>query len=397
MNESKIAMLLNGPIYNDSRMIKIIRTISSKHNLDLFYMDGNKEVDKVLFNDKVALFPTNKKINFYNKAIRHTFFYNEFNFFVEEALKTNKHYSHIYACDLPTLKPACILKIKNNAKLIYDSHELYIEGLNQFFPNYYKVGFFKKTLFDISLNIMEHFGRDAERKMVTQVDFFITTSNSYKNYFEKNYNAKNIRIVMNCPPLLERKGNIDYRKEFNWEPDSFIVIYQGIMNPGRALDKLIDAISICPKKIKLVFMGYGTLEEALKKQTKELNLEDRVKFIGKKSFNELVLYSMGADMGVNLLENLNLNKKLASTNKLFEYLHAGIPILATDTPENKFVLEKYKVGYTTENTVTGIAEKILAMSMENLNVFKDNANKASNEFNWENQEQVILNIFSEPS
>ena len=54
-------------------------------------------------------------------------------------------------------------------------------------------------------------------------------------------------------------------------------------------------------------------------------------------------YTKGADFGINLLENINLSKKFASPNKLFEYIHCNIPIICSNTYENKRVIEKFNV------------------------------------------------------
>lgn len=390
---NKIAILLNGPISNDSRMIKITRTISSFIDVDLFYIDG-KALDKEIFGKNVNLISLASPSGFINKIVRHSAFYNEFNFFVPKVLAQKTQYKYVYACDLPMLKPAYLIKEKLSSKLIYDSHELYVEGLNQFFPNYKNTSFPKKALVDISLSIMTNWGRKVENELVQKTDFFITTSNSYKNYFETKYGKKGILKVMNCPPLEERKILIDYREKYNWSKDDFIVIYQGLMNPGRALHLLIDAIKKAPENIKLIFLGYGTLEKNLKEQTEKLGLSHRIIFMDKVSSKDLVGYSMAADLGVNLLENINLNKKLASTNKLFEYIHASIPVLATDTPENQYVLNKYNIGFLAENDVENLTNQLIEASTADLMKLKSNCKEASKEFNWENQVKAFEQIFN---
>ena len=393
MSNNKIAILLNGPISNDSRMIKITRTISSFINVDLFCLKG-KPTDKDIFNENVRLITLNEPSGFMNKLTRHSFFYNEFNYFVAEVLNQKIEYKYVYACDLPMLKPAYLVSEKLSCKLVYDSHELYVEGLNQFFPNYKNSSFPKKKMIDLSMFIMTKSGRATENALVQKTDHFITTSNSYKNYFETRYHKKDIQKVMNCPPLEERHQLIDYRKEFNWSENDFIVIYQGLMNPGRGLHLLIDAINESPENIKLIFLGYGTLEGQLKKQTQELNACSRIKFVDKVKPHELIGYTIAADLGVNLLENINLNKKLASTNKLFEYIHASIPVLATDTPENQYVLNKYDIGFFVENTVEDLKKSLLSASKSDLKQLKSNCKEATKEFNWQNQVKVFENIFN---
>lgn len=393
MQNNKIAILLNGPVSNDSRMIKITKTISKYIKVDLFCLKGLASDYDIFDKERVNLICLERDSGLLHKLTIHTCFYNEFKYYTNKVLETKQNYEFVYACDLPMLKPALELKKKINAKVIYDSHELYNEGLNQFFPNFKKSTFIKKTAMSISLRIMYFLGVRAENKMVQKVDHFITTSNSYKNYFEEKYKVSGIQKVMNCPPSQEHKQSVNYRELFNWTEKDFIVIYQGGMNPGRGLSLLISAIDNCPDNIKLVFLGFGPIEEKLKAQTKSLDLGNKVKFVSRVKPHELIGYSMGADLGVNLLEDFNLNKKLASTNKLFEYIHANIAILASDTPENEYVLNKYHLGFLVQNNLKDLTEKIITASKSDLSTFKKNGALASKEFNWENQEDVFKKIF----
>jgi hypothetical protein len=87
---STIAILLNGDIINDSRVIRIIRSLSKNQNnrIDLFYIDGTDH-DNQLFGSNVRLFSIDRKVTFKTQVIRHSFFYNEFLFFVKDVLSTN--------------------------------------------------------------------------------------------------------------------------------------------------------------------------------------------------------------------------------------------------------------------------------------------------------------------
>ena len=65
-----ICMLLNNCIFNDSRVIKTITTLSLCNMVDLYYIDSN-EKDVTLFNCNVRLFPINRKnISIKTKIIR---------------------------------------------------------------------------------------------------------------------------------------------------------------------------------------------------------------------------------------------------------------------------------------------------------------------------------------
>ena len=129
-----ICMLLNGSIKSDQRVIRMIDVLSNKVKLDLYYVNAHKE-DEMIFNKNIKLFAFPKKNNLKNKLIQHSLFCREYDFFINHVLSMNIKYDYIYANDLPTLRQAHNISTKLNAKLIYDTHEIYIETLNQFFPS----------------------------------------------------------------------------------------------------------------------------------------------------------------------------------------------------------------------------------------------------------------------
>ena len=90
-----------------------------------------------------------------------------------------------------------------------------------------------------------------------------------------------------------------------------------------------------------------------------------------------------------------MSKKLASPNKLFEYIHAKIPVICSDTAENKRVLKKYKIGVLTQNNKTAIKNSILELSKKKKTIFESEMNQGINTYNWEKQESKILSILQD--
>lgn len=389
----RVAILLNGSICNDSRVIKEIKTMSAVAEIDLYYIKPT-ETDNTLFEKNVRLFPIERKVTFGTKIIQNTLFYREFLFYVDAVLKQNVKYDYIWADDFPDLLPAIRLKKKIGAKVIYDSHEIFIETLNQCFPA--KAVFYKHFIHKICLSIMKTFGRRAERKMLDDVDRFVTTCESYKKFFISKYGEMDIHIVMNCPNHNQQIEPHDLRKDFAIPEDNFIVIFQGKLIPARTLKETIDAMKYVKENICLVLIGDGMLEEQLKKQVKDLNLEDRVFFTGRIPSAEMVNYAAGADAGINLQPNINLSKYYGSTNKFFEYMHAGLPMVASNTPENAMIMEKYPMGVFVNDCydVQEIASAINRISEADVSAFKENCKKAAQEYCWENQEKVILEMIN---
>ncbi len=387
----KIAVLLNSTIKNDSRVIKTIRTLSKTARVDLFYINGHDE-DQKLFNQNVQLFTTKRPNNIKIKIIQHSCFYNEFLFFIQEVLQQNTQYDYVWANDLPCLKPAVKIKEKINCQLIYDSHEIFIGTLNQFFPD--KTSVLKSIAFKIILRLMTFLGNWFEKRNIKKVDKFITTSISFKEYFEKKFKRKDIHIVMNCPESTIETESYNWRTEFPINKDDIIFIFQGNLNKGRALLELLESMKYVQTNIKLIILGGGTLKSELIKKTKNDHLENKVFFKDTVPITELLKYTRGADVGINLQSSINISKHLASANKLFEYTHATIPIIASDVPENRRIITKYNLGILTKNIPQEIANAINSIVNEDLQLYKMNCQKAALEYNWENQEKVILDIIS---
>ena len=276
-------MLLNGEIKNDNRVIKMIRTLSQRAYVDLYYVNG-VDTDNSIFNKNVNLYSSNYKASFRRKIIQHSFFIWEFNFFFAQVVNKKVHYDYVWCNDLPTLNPGLKIAKKMGAKLIYDSHEIYLETLNQFFPR--KTNGVKKIIFKLNLEFMRFIGRKFNRIAIPQVDTFITVNESLQQYFRSKYKVKNQLVLMNFPELDKRNASINFRQLFQWKDDDVILIYQGALNEGRGLRLLIDVMNTIDDKYKLIVLGNGPLKPFLKALLYPKNKQ--VKFIDQCSYRKVI-------------------------------------------------------------------------------------------------------------
>ena len=393
--DKRIAILLHGEIDNDNRVLKTCKTLSTHYKIDLYFV-GESALNEIA---TVSFIPVKYRNSLIQKIRRHTFFCREYSILYDAVIDSGNQYDIVWSNDLPTLAPAMKLARKFGAKLIYDAHEIYNETLNQFFPQ--KSSFPKGAIVGMLLNVMRHHGRRLEKKISRHVDLFITVNDSLGDYFQSNYGIDQPLTIMNFPNQLDKihatERPIDYRLMFSWSSEDYIFIYQGVLNQGRGLTIALEAINDLPPNFKLIILGNGPLEPTLTALIARHKLSERVKMIPKVSITELAEYTSGADFGVNLLEDLNLSKKLASPNKLFEYIHASIPVVCSDTIENRKIIDLFSIGILTRNDPTQIGKAMIELTQKSTVRHQENRaifDLAAANFNWEVQEHKLMSALA---
>ena len=193
----KIAILLDSRIINDGRVRRTIESLSEFYQVDLFCIKGESN-DSLLFSRNVEVFYYSINMSWIkNNLLMHKKFNNLKIIFDN----LNKKYDFIYVNDYPLLSTGVALKNKFGGKLIYDSHEIYIETINQFFP---KKGW--KSIYGIPLiSINKFIHSNIEKKLVAKANIMITVCDSLKKYFEKKLAIDKIIVVKNCPKYFDFK------------------------------------------------------------------------------------------------------------------------------------------------------------------------------------------------
>jgi glycosyltransferase involved in cell wall biosynthesis len=383
---SKIAVLLDGPVANDGRVMRTIGSLSEICEIDLYYLDGNPEDDK-LFKSNVKLFSFNADKGYLKSNL---LFHLKFSQLRKELLSNCKQYQVVYCNDYPLLFTAVSAKRRNDRlKVIYDSHEIYIETINQFFPTR---GY--KAIYGFMLiKINRVFHSILERRLMRSVDYLVTVCESFSNYFKNKYNLENVLVVKNCPDIeIYPERNHSIHDLLGLKKESKIILYQGHLNSGRGIEKMILAGAYLDDNINIVIIGSGHLQNYFMKLVEESGVENFY-FIDKVPFSKLLDYTASADLGILLIQPINLSKELTLPNKVFEYMVAGIPFVTNHLPESNDIIKEVDCGYAIDDTNPEEIAKAFERILQDDEKLKEKGLKGSRaikkKYNW-NSEVIKL-------
>ena len=147
-------------------------------------------------------------------------------------------------------------------------------------------------------------------------------------------------------------------------------------------------------EIKLAVRGFGSMEKSLRARVKEL-VGENFRFYPKVLVEELIPMAARSHVGVAITEPICLNFKLSVSNKLFEYASAGLPVIMSDIPEHRYLNEKYSFGIIlADNKPETFARAAIKLYTDKdfYRSCAENARKLSDEINWENEFQRLINL-----
>jgi len=184
------------------------------------------------------------------------------------------------------------------------------------------------------------------------------------------------------------------RNQLGISTDKKILLYQGVILKGRGIEKIFDILPDIPECI-FVLIGGGEFENYYKNLAVERKVIDQVFFIGKFSQEDLPKLTPSANVGIALIENISKSYYYALPNKLFEYIMAEVPVVVSNLPQMKEIVDNFNVGFVVDpdNKDELIAALKKLTSDEVLyKKFKQNCKIASEELNWENEIGNLLEL-----
>jgi len=279
--------------------------------------------------------------------------------------------------DLDTLPANFTAHILKHIPIVYDSHEYYT-GTPEL----------------VNRPRVQAIWKAFERYIFPRLKDIFTVNESIANLYRDEYH-KEVHVIRNVPRQWKDKPEATPGK-LGFDPDKHLIILQGAgINIQRGAEEAVEAMKYVNNAI-LMIIGGGDVIESLKEQASINGLSNKVLFFPKIPFPKLMEYTSVAEIGLTLDKDTNINYRFSLPNKLFDYIHAGTPVLASPLPEIKRIIEQYGVGMLIEShDPKHIANCINQMINGNYKqLMKQNLERAASELNWENEELTLKKVYS---
>jgi glycosyltransferase involved in cell wall biosynthesis len=252
--------------------------------------------------------------------------------------------------------------------LVYDAHELWPDQ------------FVGANVFSSPMIALL---RIVESILVKRADAVITVNDFIASELAKRYGIRKPSVVLNVP----RRETVKARSR----REHCIVLYQGVYEPTRGLENVVRACPFLRRDVKLILRGYGSIENELRRTAigfKNCYFEDPV------PPDRLVRAASRADVGIVPYIATNANNYYASPNKLFEYIQAGLPVVASDLPFLRKIITSNNLGYLFDpEDPESIADAInRATQKENLPMLRANVAKVQGRYSWDEENVKLLDV-----
>jgi glycosyltransferase involved in cell wall biosynthesis len=239
------------------------------------------------------------------------------------------------------------------------------------------------------------------RSLLPRCSGIIVTSPSYAPELQRRYGGRAAVVIRNIPTYQPPVSSNRIRQYLGLGPKVRIAIYQGALNPDRGLDVLVRAARFLDPDIVIVMKAWGDSQPILDALIAREQVGDRVKIIPPVPYEESHMWTASADIGLVIYRPQSLSVRMTLPNKVFEYLMAGVPVLASSLDAVADLVSTYDVGriqYSLSPPDVGRAISAMLGDEAGLSRMRRNALAAvHSQLRWEVESQKLVQLYHDVS
>lgn len=237
---------------------------------------------------------------------------------------------------------------------------------------------------------------EYERRYLRQADHLITVSEKLADQVREIYHLRSTpSVVFNAPesrPDFDA-DKADVRSAIGLSADAKLVVYIGVAKKERGCETIVSAVAAL-QDVHICFVSDSAYVTSLRERAEQLGMASRFHSVPYVPSDEVTAFIRTADVGTHGLIHYP-NGEVAMPNKLFEYLHAGIPMVVSDVAEMKRFIEHTGVGevFEAENEIS-CAHALQAVLNNRSNYASRITAELKENYSWQAQSRKLSSIYS---
>ncbi|MCX6361563.1 MAG: glycosyltransferase [Armatimonadetes bacterium] len=294
--------------------------------------------------------------------------------------------SIVHAHDLNALPIGLSVARLARCPLVYDAHELWSDPAGDLFRS----------------RAVRLVAKALEGPLVRQADHTVTVCKSIADVMQHDLGIAQPSVIRNIPrfdPDLSAPLRGPLRTALGLAANVPILLYQGVVSRGNGVEHLVAAMPALARfGAVLVLLGDGPDTDGIAIAANRLGVGASVMTHPYVSPEQLPMWTRDATIGLSFPQVICNSYRLSLPNKLFEYIHAGVPIVSADLPEARSLLQRYGVGVLVapgdqvglERALAGLLTDKVAYAR-----YSEACNVAAHELTWTREESLLKAIYDQ--
>ena len=279
----------------------------------------------------------------------------------------------VHAHDLDTLYAAAHIARREDAKLIYDSHEIYLQQ---------DWGDDVKDWIAVLAEIERVHIHEAAALITVMPDISQMLVDQYR------YIGPTLEIYNGSDRILPRSSSVHAPVKF---------LFSGMFDPERNLPELVMAMKDLRGVATLTFQGYGGIQNELEELVQKEGLQDTVLFVDPVLPGDIVDSYLEYDIGTLIWKPTTKNMQISAPNKLFDYMSAGLALVgAEDLTFISSVIEENDAGFLfrfdSTHSISEAFQKICE-NREEIAMKKEASLEAARKYCWDEQAKRLVQLY----
>lgn len=295
-----------------------------------------------------------------------------------------------HASALPGLVAALVLRAGSAARLVYDARDVFVESRG-----------LARAAAPLRGAVMTF-----ERALARRADAVMTVNEAAADRLwallrlqrrpSVVVNGRDPLAALPDPLASPLRAAVD--RALGPAPGAPLLLTHGGLYRERGIEEAIDLAGALPE-VRLAVLGYGPLGPELRTRADLSPAAARVAFLPPVPPEDLLAWVAGADLSLCLIRPTTPNHLLATPNKLFEALAAGVPVLATDLPGLRSVLGDSAAGVLIgagagAGALAGVVKGLLGEPAQQRRARREAAQALARRWGWSAQVDALLSTWA---